>query len=145
MFTLMGMLLDTAVGIIIGVLALIGVFIYLYGQIRLFTKCGQEWWKAIIPFYNDYIFTVKICGLHWGWYVGILASSLLLANDQGIAVLLRFFVKGMCYYNLATRCSKDPIPSMIFGALFPEAVCVYYGLNNAYYDPFIEVKQSGLF
>lgn len=140
----LGMISATLVLIFL-IIAIVGIVIYLIGLVKLFKKAGQPGWCAIVPFYNDYVFTVKICGLHWAWYVGILASSLLLATSNYAASVLRLFVKGMCFYNLAIKCSKDPIPSMIFGALFPEVVTVVYGLNNSYYDNYIEVKPSGLF
>ena len=29
------------------------------GMFKIFEKCGLEGWKAIIPFYNDYVFRKK--------------------------------------------------------------------------------------
>ena len=39
------------------------VIIYIIGVIgmfKVFEKCGLEGWKAIIPFYNDYVFSEKV-------------------------------------------------------------------------------------
>ena len=30
------------------------------GMFKVFEKCGLEGWKAIIPFYNDYVFSEKV-------------------------------------------------------------------------------------
>ena len=149
MFTLLGAslgaVLDTAVGLIVLGVACIGLVIYIVGIVKLFKKCGQEGWKAIIPFYSDYIFTVKICGLHWAWFVLTLLIDLSIISTEGTAIFLRFFVKAISFYNLGLKGHRDPVPSLIFGALFPEVVSCIYGFGSYTYDEFVEVKQSGLF
>ena len=47
-----------AVGIIcfLAVIYIIDVI----GMFKIFEKCGLEGWKAIIPFYNDYVFAEKV-------------------------------------------------------------------------------------
>lgn len=149
MFTLLGLslgaLLDTVVGLIIAGCFLVFAIIVIIGQIKLFVKCDQEWWKAIIPFYSTYIFTVKICELHWAWFVGTLLVDLSIVSLGSATVLLRMFVKAMCFYNLGLKGRRDPIPSLIFGALFPEVTTCVYGYGSYVYDPYVEVKQSGLF
>lgn len=47
-----------AVGIIC-FLAIIYI-IDVIGMFKIFEKCGLEGWKAIIPFYNDYVFAEKV-------------------------------------------------------------------------------------
>ena len=46
------------------VVFLIAIIIFLIclliGRIALFKKCGEAGWKAIIPFYSDYVMDVKI-------------------------------------------------------------------------------------
>lgn len=149
MFTLLGVtlgaLLDTAVGLVIVGISLVFVIIAVVGQCRLFVKCGQEWWKAIIPFYSSYIFTVKICEMHWAWFVATLLVDLSIVEAGNIAVILRMFVKAMCFYNLGLKGRRDPVVSLIFGALFPEITTCVYGFGSYTYDPYVEVKQSGLF
>lgn len=145
MFTLFGMILDTAFGIILAVVLCLGVVIYLVGSIRLFKKCGKEGWKAIIPFYSNYVFTCEICGLHWAWFVATLLIDLAVIEEGSIAVLLRFFVKAMAFYNLALKGHKETTPALIFGALFPEIVTCIYGFGSYEYDSYIDVKKSGLF
>ena len=65
------------------------------GMFKVFEKCGLEGWKAIIPFYNDYVFAEKVwvpnyvlclwiaCIVNWvivspishlGGFIGILFS-----------------------------------------------------------------------
>lgn len=141
-----GAILDTAFGLILFIIGILFVLALIFGSVKLFQKCGQEGWKAIIPFYSDYIFTVKICGLHWAWFVGILLVNLSIVSIGGAAVVLRMFVKAMCFYNLGLKFHKDPIVSLVFGAIFPEIVTCVYGFGHTYdYDPYVEVKESGLF
>lgn len=60
--------------ILIG-LGLLGFFYW--GLWKLFTKAGQDGWKAIIPYYKDWVLMKDICGLHWGWFVANLGCTLL--------------------------------------------------------------------
>lgn len=149
MFTLLGAslgaILDTTFGLILLALCLIGVIIIIVGEVELFKKCGIPGWKAIVPFYSSYVFTVQICELHWAWFVATLLVDLSIVSTSGTTTFLRFFVKAMCYYNLGKKFHKDPVPSLIFGAIFPEIVTCYYGFGHHSYDRFVEVKKSGLF
>ena len=48
-----GPLLAFFIAILVVVLAI--RIVILIGEIKLFIKCGQAWWKAIIPFYRTYV------------------------------------------------------------------------------------------
>lgn len=126
------------------ILGLIIVLAFLFARVKLFIKCGQPWWKAFVPFYSGYIFIVKICGLHWAWFAGMLVISFF-SLESAIANILRLFVYAMSYYNLALKCGRDPIPSMIFGALFPNIVDMVYAFGSAQYSENVYVKESGVF
>lgn len=136
-----------ALGVVVVALLIVLVFyiFYVIGLAKLFKKAGIEGWKAIIPFYSDYLFTCKVCGLHWAWYVGLLVGSFAVASDATVLVILRLFVKCMSFYNLAIRCNKEIPPTLIFGTLFPEITTMVYGYGKAELDPYKEVKSSGLF
>ena len=112
------------------------LILLLVGRVLLFKKCGQSWWKAIIPFYSTYVFQVEICGLHWAWYLGYLVLS---------ATFLNRFVNGIAFYNLAKKTGKDPIPSMIFGGFFTAIVTMIYGVSNIEFKADAKVKSSGIF
>ena len=120
------------------------VVVILIGQCLLFKKCGQAAWKAIIPFYSKYVFFVEICGLHWAWFAGWMAVTFFSVENVVVSVL-KLFVYAMAFYNLALRCGKDRIPSMIFGGIFPSIVTIVYGLSNLLYNKEVEVKDSGVF
>lgn len=124
---------------LIGLIVLL-VFL-LIGRIVLFTKCGVSWWKAIIPFYSDYVMDVQICGLHWALYI----------VDEFLSFgmftrLIDRLVWALRYYNLAKKCHRDPIPATIFGALFPTVVEMVYGFSsNCTYDANEPVGNCGFF
>lgn len=103
----------------------IGVLVfYFWGLWKLFTKAGQAGWKAIIPYYADWVLMKDVCGLHWGWFVtsvGVAVLSLLLSF---IETLLTGFV-GADAYNVIS------VVFSIFGwictivSLFIQLACVY--------------------
>ena len=94
------------------IFTLIFVVIGIVSKIKLFQKCGKEGWKAIIPFYSSYVFMVEICGLHWAWFVASIATDIL-SFGNAIAKVLGVFVNAIAFYNLAARCNKDKIATMI--------------------------------
>lgn len=136
--------LGVAIVTIIIIFTIIALIAILFAKCKLFAKCGYEWWKALIPLYSDYVFYTKICELHWAWYVAWLAVTLM-SFEETTVTFLKLFINGMAFYNLAIKCNKDNIASMIFGALFPHVFNIYYAYSDAKYDKDIPVKQSGLF
>ena len=84
----------------------------LIGRVKLFIKCGQKWWKAIIPFYGTYIFIVDITGLHWAFFI---LSITMFFNLY--SVLLVYFVWAMTFYNLGKKFHRDVAAATIFGTL----------------------------
>ena len=138
-------LVGVGVALVISLISLLFVILFVAARVRLFKKCGKEGWKAIVPFYATYVEYVEIDGLHWGWFLAWLFITL--GSTQNTAIFaLRIFMKAASFYNLAIRCRKqDPIPSAIFGAIFPEIMTMIYGFSKIDYDPTIEVKQSAIF
>lgn len=129
--TLLGGIALLALIFVLAIVVLLAI-----GRILLFKKCNTPWWKAIIPFYSDYVFFVDICSLHWAWYL-----AYLILHVSPIPL----FVNAIGFYNLAKKTGKDPIPSMIFGGVFPSVVTVVYGLSIKEFNADARVKQSGIF
>ena len=123
---------------------LLFVVLYLVARVMLFKKCNQAGWKAIIPFYTDYVEKVEIEGLHWGWVLAEILIVVFSINNR-LVFVFRVFLKAISFYNLAIRCKRDEKVSTIFGLLFPEIVYMVYGFSKLDYDPNIEVKESGIF
>lgn len=141
-----GVIAAVGISLFVGIMVfiLIVALCMLFAECKLFSKCGYSWWKAIIPFYSEYVFLNKICGLHWAWFAGWLAASFLSLGSV-IVTFVKLFVYGIAYYNLAIRFNKDKTASMIFGALFSRIVNFVYAFGKGEYDGSIPVKESGLF
>lgn len=115
--------------------------IILIGKIKLFIKCGQAWWKAIIPFYGTYVFIVKIAGLHWAFFV--LEEVMFFGL---YSILLSSIVTAMTFYNLGKKFNRDVAAATIFGTLFSGIVVLIYGYNSKIiYDPSIKVNNCSFF
>ena len=145
--TALDVVLNTALAGFVGVYFILVIVLLIFlvclliGRIALFKKCGEAGWKAIIPFYSDYVMDVKICGLHWALYV---AEEFLTFNvaTQFVNILIR----ALRYYNLSKKFHKDPVPTTIFGALFSSIVEMVYGLGSSYtYDANEPVGNLGFF
>lgn len=126
------------------IIVLVLLCVLLFGRYILFKKCGEKGWKSFVPFYGTYVFYCEICGLHWAWFVATIIVDYI-SISSNVVQLLNIFVKAMAFYNLAIRCKKDPIPSMIFGGIAASITTMVYALSKIDYDKSIEVKQSGLF
>ena len=123
----------------------IGLLVFFYwGLWKLFTKAGQSGWKAIVPYYKDWVLMKDVCGLHWGWFVtGIGVSVLSLIFSLFKSVLLPFlnyssvvtvvfsvlawlcwivslFVQVALVYNLSKKFNKSTgwvVLTMFFGVI----------------------------
>ena len=137
-------LLGVGLSLAICLLALAFIVVYLFARVKFFKKCGKVGWYAIIPFYGTYIEYTEIAGLHWAWAAACIAVNVLSISNATVRVL-RLFVSAMSFYNIGLRGRKDPIPTMIFGALFPEVMTIIHGFGDYAYDGSIPVKLSGLF
>lgn len=127
--------------LILAIAILVFVILLLIGRIALFRKAGIAGWKAIIPFYSDYVMDVKVCGLHWAFFV---AEEFLTFGSW--TQVINVVIRAMRYYNLAKKCHKDAIPTTIFGALFPSIVEMVYGISSSYeYDQNEPVGNCGFF
>lgn len=136
------------VGFVVAAIALAiciaGLIVFLFGRFILFRKCGESGWKAFIPLYGTYVFFVNICGLHWAWFLAYTFVDFLTISNN-VVQFLNFFVKAMAFYNLAIKCDKDKIPSMVFGGLASPIVTMIYALSKIQYNKDTPVKPSGLF
>lgn len=134
-----GTLAGTA--LILLILLIVLVIMLLVGRIALFSKCGIAGWKAIVPFYSDYVMDVQICGLHWAFFI---AEEFLTFGTY--SWLVKTIIEAMRYYNLAVKFHKDTIPTTIFGALFPSIIEMVYGFSSSnVYDSNEPVGNCGFF
>ncbi len=121
--------------------------VIIMGSVRLFNKCGQKGWKAVIPFYSTYVFCYDICGLHWLFPLLIILFSFT-SSDSSVWSTIGTLVKIVCYgcafYNLALRSNRSTIVTTVLGAIIPNLVMIVFGyVNDFEYDEWVEVDEFG--
>ena len=57
------------VSIISSILSIVFTILLLVGMCKVFTKMGEPWWKAIIPFYNTWILVEKVTANNIMWFI----------------------------------------------------------------------------
>ena len=55
--------------IISSILSIIFTILLLARMCKVFTKMGEPWWKAIIPFYNTWILVEKVTANNIMWFI----------------------------------------------------------------------------
>ncbi len=123
--------------------------VIIMGSVRLFNKCGQKGWKAIVPFYSTYVFCYDICGLHFVFPLLIILFSLT-SSDSSFWSTLGTIVKAVCYgcafYNLALRSNRKTTSTTVLGALLPDLMMIVFGyVSDFEYDEWVEVDEFGPF
>ena len=68
------------------IFALIAIIFKIIARWIFFKKCGEEGWKAIIPFYTDFTL-VSISGLNWWWFLILISGTILSSVNSSFNVL----------------------------------------------------------
>lgn len=126
------------------------VVFYLIGLFKLFKKCRQEGWKAIVPFYNRFILTTDIAGLEWYWFLLWIAPTLIsftIDNSMfsGIADAVALLASINIYYNLSKKFNKSNgwiILSVFFGWI---TIPLLGYSNKETFNETVLVSKDGLF
>lgn len=133
--------------IIIILILFFSIFVFVFiilgliGRIMFFKKAGQPGWKAIIPFYSQYVLDVDICQLHWAFF---LLEIVLTAG--GVSALLTLVIRAMRFYNISLKCHKDPALLTIFGTIFGDLVLIICGFAyKIKYDKKVKVSNCSFF
>ena len=108
--------LSTVFSIIMYILLVIGCW-------NIFEKAGVEGWKALIPFYNIFVFFKIIYGTGW------LCLFLLIP-------IIDFFAYGFTLYKLSRRFGKD-IWFTLGLIFFPEIFLIILGFDNSRYNRYL--------
>ena len=59
------------------ILLAIGLCVFSYwGLWKMYKKAGQDGWKVLIPYYNNWVLMVDIAGLHMGYFIALIVLSL---------------------------------------------------------------------
>lgn len=129
--------------IIIGLACLI---IIIVSNCKIFKKAGEDWWKAIIPFYNTWVET-RIAGLNWYWfpiYIVLFGLSFGMKNP-GFTVSWAFFLVSFNYvYGMCKRFGKSNGFAVLV-ALLPVVGLPILAFGNAKYDANAKLDPNGIF
>ena len=154
--------------IFIIILCIIAIAFKVIARWIFFKKCGEDGWKAIIPFYNDYVL-LKISGLNWWWILIIYAGTILTTfkstinlaqnSDSSISLgafaavltllsltvsLASLFARINQSYNISKKFNKSGGTAVLL-VLFEPIMLLVLGLSkNDQYDSSVEVSPNGL-
>lgn len=141
--------LEIATFIILGiVLFIILVFLIfdIIGRWMLFVKANQEGWKALIPIYKNWVYTVEVCKCHWGVFLceelilfTLIPTFFIFRGATSIALLLIKMIKN---YNLAIKTQQSPTV-YIWLALFSVPMDVILGYCRKSYEYIPDAPSSG--
>lgn len=98
--------------IVLLIVVLAVAVVLLIGKWKFYVKAGQSGWKAIIPFYTDYVLACDIAGLKWWWFLILLCPTILnLVGLEGglitLANLVQLFATANVAYNLSKKLNKS--------------------------------------
>lgn len=122
--------------------------VLLIGKWKFFKKAGQEGWKAIIPFYSDYVLACDIAGLKWWWFLILISQSILNLTDIDggiitLAACAEMFATANVAYNLSKKLNKST-GWIVLATLFnPLMIAIEGYSSNNNYDESIVVSENG--
>lgn len=97
--------------IFVVILLIAWLVFYFVGAWKFYVKTGREGWKAIIPYYNNWVL-VEMAGLKWYWFLLAQAATIFsLLGFHGalatIASLVSMAAGFNISYNLSKKLNKD--------------------------------------
>ena len=140
------------IAILIGIIIVPVVVIYIIAKCKMYKKAGKNGWEAIVPFYNDWIYT-EIAGVEWWWFIALIASNLFTlysrSGDQVISFnfsgFIGLFGSFVCNYNISKKLHKD-VGFAILMTIFPFVMIPIIGFSSSYsFDNSVKVTKNGPF
>lgn len=80
------------------VISVIIIVMIVAAEWGIFTKAGIEGWKAIIPFYNSYIFYKITTGKGWLFILGLIPFIGFFVRAYGEYKLAKVFGRGLLFW-----------------------------------------------
>ena len=113
---------DARIAMVIVIVTVVRYILYKISLWRVFTKAGEKGWKALIPFYDFYIY-LKIIGVSfWKWLGLILATEIVYSIAKGINVGKFATISGITVYAV----------SLIYDVLFCINTAKAFGRGNGF-------------
>ncbi len=117
--TLLANLVSTAISFAAMVLSIVGMW-------KIFTKAGEEGWKAIIPYYNLYI----LCKISGAKFVRLLTSMLLFIGSTFIMLATIMGILFAVVYN-STEATIITTIITIVCSLIMFAFLIWFAIEHA--------------
>ena len=132
--------------VLLAIIVLAVAVLVIVSQCKIFTKAGEKWWKALIPFYSTWVNT-KIVGLAWWWFL-IFAGLTYLGGDwkdvSGVVSMGLLLVSFNYNYNLAKKFGKTNGFAFLC-TILPVIGLPILGLGSAKYNKDAKVDTNGIF
>ncbi len=148
-----GMLTALGIFAILLVIILISILvIFIVAKCKMYKKAGKSGWEAIVPFYNDWVYT-QIAGVEWWWFIALIASSLFSVStsngEQTISfnfgTVVGLFGTFVCNYNISKKLHKD-VGFAVLMTIFPFIMIPLIGFSSNYsWDNSVKVTKNGPF
>ena len=126
--------------------------IYIIAKCKMYKKAGKSGWEAIVPFYNNWVYT-EIAGVEWWWFIALIASSLFSFSTSNGEQTISFnfgYVIGLfgafvCNYNISKKLHKD-VGFAVLMTIFPFVMIPLIGFSSNYsFDNSVKVSKNGPF
>ena len=135
--------LVAALGLAYGVVILVKFIVYVLsviGLVRVIQKTGEPWWKAVIPFYNQYVLSQKVWHTKAFWITIALtvAESLMAENGTtsgffySLVGIGCFVMKALFAVKISRSFGKDILLAIVM-LLFPFVGTAVLGYGNSTY------------
>lgn len=131
--------------VLLAIIVLAVAVLVIVSQCKIFTKSGEKWWKALIPFYSTWVNT-KIVGLAWWWFL-IFAGLAYLGGRKdasGVVGMGLLLVSFNYNYNLAKKFGKTNGFAFLC-TILPVIGLPILGLGTAKYNKDAKVDKNGIF
>ena len=136
-----------AVAIVLSFLIVIAIAILvIISNCKIFKKAGEDWWKAIIPLYSNWVET-KIVGLAWWWFLifsGLAALTGAFEEGNFVISIALILVSFNYSYCLAKKFGKSN-GFAVLTVIFPYVCYPILAFGNAKYDKNAKVDKNGIF
>lgn len=133
--------------IVLLVIILLAVAILvIVSKCKIFTKAGEKWWKAIIPFYSTWVNT-KVVGLAWWWFLIFAGLTYLVGDGKSVSYVASTGLTLVSFnynYNLAKKFGKTNGFAFLC-TILPVIGLPILGLGSAKYNKDAKVDKNGIF
>lgn len=139
--------------VVLGLIAIVASIFCLIGTYKFYEKMGVPGWKAIIPFYNQWVL-VEMAGLDPYWFVLLIAPVVLsilsailpfIGLLSWVGSLAMILAKISIYTNISKMLHKDT-GWIICGVIFGPVMLAGAGFSNkTEIDKSMTFDKNGLF